>query len=264
MHKDSVTYTILMAAAVCVACSLLVSTSAVALRPIHRRNAELDMKRNILVAAGLLEPDERNDVEELFEQITTRTVDLRSGRFTDEIDPELVDDPQYATTLAGPQDEAGIRRRPDYRRVYLVEADGELQRLILPVHGRGLWAMMHGLLALDGDLQTIGGLIFYEHAETPGLGGEIDAAWWRNQWDGKLAFDAEGRVRIEVVRGTVDPRAPDAAHKVDGISGATFTARGVSNLVQFWLGELGYGPFLQNMREKLDEPLGNHEGANRP
>ncbi len=270
MHKDSVSYTMAVAAGVCVACSLVVSTAAVTLRPIQRRNAELAMKRNILLAAGLKEPGQRVDVESLFEQIETRVVDLRSGRFTEEVeldpldDDALIDDPERATPLPPGQDIAGIGRRPDYQTVYLLEVNGELDRLILPVHGRGLWAMMHGLIALDRDMNTIQRLIFYEHGETPGLGGEVDSSWWRDQWIGKQAFDDEGRVRIEVIKGEVDPQAPGADHKVDGISGATFTARGVSNLVRFWLGELGYGPFLENMRGKLGEPLSPAEGANEP
>ncbi len=250
MRKDSVPYTMAVAAGVCVACSLVVSTAAITLRPIQQRNAELDMKRNILVAAGLMEPQEQVDVEALFEQIETRVVDLRSGRFTDEVDPEAVDDPQFISTIPDGEDIAGIRRRSDYRKVYLLMRDGELDRVILPVRGMGLWAMMHGFVALGPDLSTIEGLVFYEHSETPGLGGEVDNPRWRDQWPGKQAFDDEGNVRIEVVKGRVDPGAPDAEHKVDGISGATFTSRGVSNLVRFWLGEQGYGPFLENLRSE--------------
>ena len=264
MRKDSVSYTMAVAAGVCIVCSLLVSTAAITLRPIQQRNAELDRKRNILLAAGLKEPGERVDIEALFEQIETRVVDMRSGRFADEIDPEMVDDPQYATPLPDDQDPARVRRRPDYQMVYLRETNGRLDRLILPVRGRGLWGMMHGLIALDRDMNTILGLIFYEHSETPGLGGEIDSDWWRDQWEGKQAFDQQGRVRIEVVRGAVPPGDPDVEHKVDGISGATFTARGVSSLVRFWLDDWGYGPFLEHMREKLSEPLGEHHGANEP
>lgn len=262
MRKDSVSYTMAVAAGVCVVCSLVVSTAAITLRPLQLRNAELDMKRNILVAAGLMEPRERVDVETLFEQIETRVVDLRSGRFIEGIDQEMVGASQYATPLPDDQDPARIRRRPDYQVVYLRETNGRLDRLILPVRGRGLWGTMYGLIALDRDLNTIKSLVFYEHSETPGLGGEVDAPWWRNQWQGKEAFDEKGRVRIEVVRGAVPPGDPDAEHKVDGISGATFTARGVSKLVRFWLGDLGYGPFLEYMKEKLSEPLGEDNGAN--
>ncbi len=264
MRKDSVPYTMMVAAGVCVVCSLLVSTAAITLRPIQQRNAELYMKRNILVAAGLIQPRERADVEALFEQIETRVVDLRSGRFTDEVAPEAADEPQYSTTLPEEEDTAGIRRRSEYRKVYLLRSNGELDRIILPVRGMGLWAMMYGFVALDADLNTVEGLVFYEHGETPGLGGEVDNPRWREQWVGKKAFGPEGRVRIEVVKGQVGPDTPDARYKIDGISGATFTSRGVSNLVRFWLGEMGYGPFLENLRDELGEPLSAKDGADAP
>ncbi len=247
MHKDSFAYTMLVAAGVCVACSLVVSTAAITLRPIHQRNAALDLQRNILTAAGLIRLGDRVDVESLFQQIETRWVRLDTGEFVDE--DEVVDPPEV-TAISGTQDIAGIRQRADIQEVYLLQRNGELQRLILPIRGMGLWAMMRGLIALGPDLTTVEGLSFHEHGETPGLGGEVDNPRWRAQWVGKQAFDSEGEVRIEVIQGQVGPQTPDAEHKVDGLSGATFTARSVSNLVQFWLGEQGYGPFLENMRKR--------------
>ncbi|MDY0169801.1 MAG: Na(+)-translocating NADH-quinone reductase subunit C [Thermoguttaceae bacterium] len=248
MRKDSIANTMLVAAGVCVVCSLVVSTAAVTLRPIQQRNAELEERRNILVAAGLAAPGERIDVEALFQQVETRKVDLRTGEFVDAGRSAEADE---GTVLSGSEDIAGIRRRDDVKDVYLLERDGELQRLILPVRGMGLWAMMHGLIALGSDLNTIESLLFYEHGETPGLGGEVDNPRWRAQWAGKQAFDSQGNVRIEVIKGQVTPQTPDAEYKVDGLSGATFTARGVNNLVRFWLGEQGYGPLLDNMRKQV-------------
>jgi Na+-transporting NADH:ubiquinone oxidoreductase subunit C len=187
-------------------------------------------------------------VEALFQQVETRKVDLRTGEFVDAGRSAEADE---GTVLSGSEDIAGIRRRDDVKDVYLLERDGELQRLILPVRGMGLWAMMHGLIALGSDLNTIESLLFYEHGETPGLGGEVDNPRWRAQWAGKQAFDSQGNVRIEVIKGQVTPQTPDAEYKVDGLSGATFTARGVNNLVRFWLGEQGYGPLLDNMRKQV-------------
>lgn len=248
MRKDSFAYTMSVAACVCIVCSLLVSTAAVTLRPVQRRNAELDLQRNILLAAGLLEPGEEGDIDLLFRQIDTRQVDLRTGRFLEK------DETAAASTADAHDDGAGAAdatKRAGVEDVYLVQRDGKLQRLILPVRGMGLWSMMYGLLALGPDLTTIESLSFYEHGETPGLGGEVDNPRWKAQWVGKQAFDSEGNVRIEVIKGQVTPQTPDAQYKVDGLSGATFTARGVSNLVQFWLGDEGYGPFLDRMRGEV-------------
>jgi Na+-transporting NADH:ubiquinone oxidoreductase subunit C len=248
MRKDSFTNTMLVAAGVCVVCSLVVSTAAVTLRPMQQRNAALDLRRNILRAAGLLAPGEQGDVDALFGQIETRQVDLRTGEFVEENMPAQ---PPTVTVLSGDEDLAGIRQRADVQEVYMVQRDGKLQRLILPVRGMGLWSMMQGLVALEADLKTIASLSFYEHGETPGLGGEVDNPRWKARWVGKQAFDSSGKVRIEVVKGQVTQQTPDAEYKVDGLSGATFTARGVSNLVRFWLGEHGYGPFLDKMREEI-------------
>jgi Na+-transporting NADH:ubiquinone oxidoreductase subunit C len=118
------------------------------------------------------------------------------------------------------------------------------------VHGYGLWSTMYGFLALSGDAEEVRGLIFYQHAETPGLGGEIDNPRWRERWVGKQVFGPDGELRLQVARGSVDPAAEYAAWSVDGISGASLTAEGVSNMVQFWLGDKGFGPFLARVREE--------------
>jgi Na+-transporting NADH:ubiquinone oxidoreductase subunit C len=135
--------------------------------------------------------------------------------------------------------------------VYLVEDDsGEVDMVILPVHGYGLWSTMYGFLALSGDGQQVRGLTFYQHAETPGLGGEIENPRWLAKWEGRKVFGPAGEVRLQVVHGNVDPGSEWAEWSVDGLSGATLTADGVSNMVQYWLGDQGFGPFLARLREE--------------
>ena len=87
----------------------------------------------------------------------------------------------------------------------------------------------------------------HEHKETPGLGGEVDNPRWKSVWPGKQVYN-NGEVALRVLKGTVDPQAADASYQVDGLAGATLTTRGVSNLVQYWLGENGFEPFLQNLK----------------
>lgn len=106
---------------------------------------------------------------------------------------------------------------------------------------------MYGFVALDSDANTIAGLGFYEHGETPGLGGEVDNPRWKAVWEGKHAY-RDGDVAISVIKGTVNPDSSKAQWQVDGLSGATLTSKGVSNLVQFWLGEDGFAPYLNNLR----------------
>ena len=110
--------------------------------------------------------------------------------------------------------------------------------------------MSHGFLALQADTRGVFGLQFYEHAETPGLGGEVDNPGWQALWRGKPLYDERGALRIEVVKGKVQS-GTNAAYQVDGLAGATFTSLGVSNMLRFWLGEQGFGPYLAKVREGL-------------
>jgi Na+-transporting NADH:ubiquinone oxidoreductase subunit C len=134
--------------------------------------------------------------------------------------------------------------------IYRVIEDDITVRYILPIYGMGLWSTMYGFIALNRDLSTIDGFTFYEHAETPGLGGEIDNPGWKRIWIGKQAFDSEGKLRIHVIKNHVDAADPDAVYTVDGLSGSTLTTRGVDQTVRFWLGEGGYGSFIRRLREE--------------
>ena len=222
-------------------CSALVSTAAVMLKPLQTQNVELNRQTNILRVAGLLEPDA--DVEELFGKVTTRVVDLTTGKF---VDAESLGEALSETVpIPSGKDIASIREHPRYATVYLVERDSSIETIILPMHGYGLWSTMYGFLALEGDGNTIRALQFYQHAETPGLGAEIDNPNWLAQFEGRLAFDEAGSVRIAVIKGA----APDDPHAVDSIAGATLTANGVSNMLRYWLGDEAYGPFLAQLRQ---------------
>jgi len=261
MRKNSILNVILVGAGVCIVCSTVVSTAAVALKDIIERNRVLEQRRNILVAAGVIAPGETADVNELFQQkITPKIVDLHSGQWVDDVDPATFDarkaakDPKTSEKLPEAEDIAGLKRIAKYREVYLYEQNGQLKRLVLPVRGMGLWSTMRGFVALAADLNTIENLSFYEHGETPGLGGEIDNPRWRQKWKGKKAFDKQGDVEIRVVKGTVNPSSPESIYEVDVLSGATITSRGVTNLLHFWLGQQGYGPLIDRLRDEARPP----------
>jgi Na+-transporting NADH:ubiquinone oxidoreductase subunit C len=121
-------------------------------------------------------------------------------------------------------------------------------QLILPVNGYGLWSTLYGFLAVEADGQTIVGLSYYEHAETPGLGGEVDNPKWKKLWSGKKVYDTDGNVAIEVVKGSVVRGSRGEEYKVDGLAGATLTSRGVSNMLQYWMGEEGYQKYLTKIQ----------------
>jgi len=255
LPNDSVAKMLIVTIVLSLVCSVLVSSAAVLLKPIQDGNVELARKERILEVAGLMQPG--RSVAELFESVETRLVELETGEFTDIHDPQTFDmqvasrDPALSIAIPPWQDIAGIFRRARYAPVYLVKDDaGEVEILVLPVHGYGLWSTMYGFLALSGDGREVRGLAFYQHAETPGLGGEIENPRWLAKWEGRQIFGPEGEVRLQVVRGGVDPGSEWADWSVDGISGATLTADGVSNMVQYWLGEQGFGPFLARIREE--------------
>jgi Na+-transporting NADH:ubiquinone oxidoreductase subunit C len=254
LPNDSVGKILLVTITLSLVCSVLVSSAAVLLKPLQDRNVELARKARILEVAGLLEPS--RPIEELFQQVESRLVELDTGNFSDrfeagEFDQQIAArNPQLSRALQPSEDIAAIRRRANYSQVYLVRGEEGLEKIILPVHGYGLWSTMFGFLALSGDAQEVRGLVFYQHAETPGLGGEIDNPRWRERWVGRQVFGPGGEVYLRVVRGAVDPASATADWSVDGISGATLTSEGVSNMVQFWLGEQGFGPFLARLQEE--------------
>jgi Na+-transporting NADH:ubiquinone oxidoreductase subunit C len=255
-QRDSVSNTIRVSLIVCLLCALVVSTAAVLLAPLQAENREQFRQFNIVRVAGLDTPG--LTVASAFERVERRHVDLRSGEYVempDSYDPlAAARDPAQGRRLSDDPagDPAGIRQIAHVGEVFLVRDEaGRLQRLVLPVHGYGLWSTMHGFLALERDLDTIAGIGFHEHAETPGLGGEIDNPRWQAGWEGKRLRDDDGALALEVLKGPVPDGAADPQHKIDGLSGATLTTRGVQNLVRFWIGEQAYGTYLARLRERL-------------
>jgi Na+-transporting NADH:ubiquinone oxidoreductase subunit C len=259
--KEGLKNVLFVAVAVCLVCSVVVSTAAVVLKPRQIENQEYDKMANVLRAAGML-PEGSNvgpegqTVDELFSQFEVRAVDLDTGQFTDEVDPDTFDPiaaakvPDLSTPLPETEDIATIGRRENVSEVYIRrDQSGEIDRVVLPVRGYGLWGTLFGYLALEGDLRTIAGLGFYSHKETPGLGGEVDNPAWKQQWPGVTLYNEAWEPNIRLVKSRSPEGAPQSRYEVDALSGATLTTRGVENLIRFWTGEQGFGPFLQNLRE---------------
>ena len=245
---DNVGKTVAIALALCLVASMVVSAAAVALRPLQERNAALDKQVNIVEVAGLYEPGV--DVAAVFDAFEPHVLELATGTFTDQFDAQTFDDRAAADdlTLSAPleDDPAGIGRQANYVTVYLLRDEaGALDKVILPVYGYGLWSTLYGFIAVEEDGNTIYGLRFYEHAETPGLGAEVDNPRWKALWRGKELRDDEGDLEINVGK-TVTAAGPE--HHVDALSGATLTSRGVDNLVRFWMSERGFEPFLERVR----------------
>ncbi|WP_068312901.1 Na(+)-translocating NADH-quinone reductase subunit C [Polycladidibacter hongkongensis] len=249
MPLDSAPRTIAITVVLCLLCAMIVSAAAVALKPQQTLNKTLDKKVNILKVAGLYE--DGIDVEATFAKVEPRVVDLATGKFSSEVDAVTYDqrkaskDPESSVRLTN--DPASIKRQAKLASVYLIRDDaGDIERIILPVHGYGLWSTLYGFLALNADGNDVYGLRFYQHGETPGLGAEVENPKWIAQWPGKKVYGSDGDVRITVSK-TMGPDADK--HHIDALAGATLTSRGVDNLVKFWMGEQGFQLFLENLKK---------------
>lgn len=248
LPADSVPKTIFVAITLCLVASMAVSAMAVSLRPMQEANKLQDKQRNILQVAGQFKDGQ--NIREAFKQFEPRVLDVNAGTFTDQFDPLTFDDraaaDDPATSIALSDDPASIGRRANFVTVYLLRDDaGEIDKVILPIHGYGLWSTLYGFIAIEENGNDIYGLQFYEHGETPGLGAEVDNPRWKALWNGKKLRGEDGELEITVAK-TAPPAGTD--YHIDGLSGATLTSDGVNNLVRFWVGEAGYEPFLAKLR----------------
>ena len=253
-NNDTIRKTLIVAVSLCLVCSALISFSAVELRDLQEANKTLDKQSKILSAAGLLE--EAEDISMTFSSIQPRIVNLETGLFDSSINLEDYEEssfsrnPETSIELTPENDVALIKRRENFQTVYLHYEQDILNAIILPVRGYGLWGTMKGYLAIESDLKTIIGLEFFDDKETPGLGGEINNPRWKAIWKGKEIYSDSGEVVISVIKGSVDKTNNESKYQVDGLSGATITSNGVTNLLSFWLGDMGYGPLIQNLKLK--------------
>ena len=256
---DSPRYTFIFATVMCVVCAALVSVAAVSLQPMQKANARLYMEKNVLVAAGLVKPGEDvtlADVERIFKSdIQVRLVDLATGELVPDeggnarnYDQRAARSDPAASRVA-PANDAGLKRLPKRGIVYFVMRDGKVDQMVISVEGLGMWGTIYGFLALDKDANTVRGITYYDHRETPGLGGEIGNPAWQALWRGRKGYDDQWNTRITVIKGPAG--APDTDPlRVDGLSGATITSNAVTRLMRFWLSGEGYGRFLTRFREK--------------
>lgn len=270
--KDSIANTFLVSLVLCVVCSLLVSSAAVALKPMQKQNKLLDRQKNIIEAAGLAEDPgalSGSEIEELFKsRVTAQLVDIETGEYVPDaaetFDPrKAAKDLTQNTDIEGSFD-IGLSKREKQTWVYLVK-DGQdaVEQVIVPVYGMGLWSTLYGYVAVDKDLRTIKGLTYYEHGETPGLGGEVENPAWKSKWIGKQIW-AEGtdqddkNLRVGVAKGA--PTGENKKYMVDGLSGATITSRGVDNMLKYWFSDNGFGPYLKKLASQQGASNGESNG----
>ncbi|MBJ93692.1 MAG: Na(+)-translocating NADH-quinone reductase subunit C [Rickettsiales bacterium] len=255
----STKYIIGFAAVVCLVCSVVVSGAAVLLKERQTINKQLDQKKKVLGVVSLYEAGEDITPEEINQRfssnIVPRLVDLKTGKYVQVTAEELASFDQRkarqdpARSAAADANSAKVLRVPNHALVYLLMKGDAVEKLVLPVEGKGLWSTLYGYIALESDTTTIAGLTFYEHGETPGLGGEVDNPSWQALWPGRKAFDGSWKATIDVKKGAAGSVSDDP-HNVDGLSGATITSRGVGALLRFWLEEQRFGAYLANFRNQ--------------
>lgn len=243
MNTSSNGYVICFAVGVCVAASAALALCATVLKPIQDAAAEFDRQKNVMIAAGLMKQGDLRQRAEL-EQL-----------YRDRV-REVVVDTETGAVAEGktPADVAAMKNPADKKRYRVgalgLTAEGKTDSIVLPVSGKGLWSTLYGYLALEGDANTVRGITFYKHGETPGLGGECENPEWTAKWVGKTILDDKGElVSIKVKKGAIDATiANEKAHMVDGLSGSTITSNGITNFVKSDL--TAFSGYLGNLRSK--------------
>ena len=252
--NEPISKTIGVAFCVCLICSLVVSFSAVSLRDLQNENKLNDKRIKILQAADIYNPDE--DIKDQFLKLETKFVNFDTGKLMDsyldysleEYDPILATrDTNLSSKVPTSEDIAVIKNRENIGKIFILRNDDySINKLILPIRGYGLWGTLYGYISIENDFNTIAGIEFYDHKETPGLGAEVDNPKWKNLWPGKQIYQ-NGEVSLNVIKGKVDNNDKDAQYEIDGLSGATITSRGVTNMIAYWFGESGYSKLFKEL-----------------
>ena len=248
MKKESVLGILWVTGLVSLVCSLIVSATAISLRPLqeeNRRTAILEAVSSLTEAAG---QDYRSS-DSVQIRIEQKIIDLELGEYVDNEKianlslSEIMRAQNWSRPLDKKEDIAQIKRLPRYMRIYFaIDANDQVRQIILPIFGYGLWSTMYAMVAVETNGQTVWGISFYEQKETPGLGGNVANLNWEKQWRGKKIFSSDGEVGLHLVK--PDGRNLDD-QEISALSGATITTRGVENMLHFWFGNLGYKKYLQ-------------------
>ncbi len=257
-NKETFGKTLVFVFIICLVCAALVSISAIGLKPLQQANKLLDKQTKILEASGLLDkagasPDSKSIVATYNKYVEAKMIKLKTGEIIDG-DTDLFDersDSRDASKSTKPENDiAGLSRRADRAVIYLVKNDmGQLNTIVLPIVGSGLWDLMYGFVGLAPDLNTVRSVVYSDLKETPGLGAEVLNPNWKALWPGKKMYNDHGKAAIHIVKGGMANCKIDAANCVDALSGATLTSNGVERTLQFWLGTEGYGPFVAKFKD---------------
>ncbi len=218
--------------------ALILSTASTTLKEKQEYNIKVDSRKNVLKCAGLdVNAMSSSEILEKYSKVIIEKVMTIAGEITDINISNL----EISENKSSGQQLYSIDGKA-YLPIYLYMESEVVDAYIIPISGKGLWSTLYGYFALDKDKNTVKGITFYKHGETPGLGGEVEKQWFQDNFLGKQIFNENVElVAIEVVKGEISALKKD--HQVDGISGATITGKGVSDFLKADL--IKYLPFLQ-------------------
>ncbi len=278
--KDSPMNTAIIAGTLCLVCAFVVSLAASSLKSIQDSNIALDRKKNLLAvtkfpAEAMANSDAiKSNFKDNFEVMI---IDMETGEEAweacrdalksigkkwetreevienyDQFTISKTKRSEVADKIEG-DDPANVKYREKFSHVYILKNDdGTPKTYVFPIRGYGLWSMMRGYLGVKPDFQTVEGLVFYDQAETPGLGGEVKSQRFKDAWPGKQLYAESGDVQIRMIK-----NAPQDDHSIDALSGATITSNGVTNAMEYWMGPQGFKNYID--RQKGDAPEAGEE-----
>tara|TARA_Y100001937_G_scaffold112525_2_gene160192 strand:- start:4137 stop:4997 length:861 start_codon:yes stop_codon:yes gene_type:complete len=286
VRKQSNLYIFGFAIAVCLFASVVLAVASTALKPAQTQQVRLDIIQNILSVAGYSAEDMKGkspaDIIDLYEKkfevllIDKNNTPVQRSEMEKELqtlgykEAELAEMKTFELLevynaklklLAKRAGETVEQYDKGIKVVYLYKPEGEIKYYIIPIEGNGLWGMMYGYIALKTDLNTVAGIRFYKHIETPGLGAELAKPSHNEKWIGKKILDEDGKlVSVKVAKGDAEQsHAQEIEHYVDGISGATLTAKGINEFLKADLQT--YEPYFKTRRqtEETQQPAGEVE-----
>jgi len=239
-------YIIIFSASLTIILGGLLSLTAVGLKPIQKIQVELDTKKQILRAVMDIRGQE--DILSLYDRRTESLVVNINGEVVEkneEGEPIIAENVNIARQFKKPPEE---RLYPVFKFMSK-ENPGQVEAYIFPMYGNGLWNNIWAFLALETDLNTIKGVSFDHVGETPGLGARITSPEIQNRYIGKEIFNDQGElVSVDMRKGERGDPSLFGEHEVDGLSGATLTAKGVNNMLENYFKY--YLPYLEKLRTK--------------
>ena len=223
--RQSNGYIVFYSALLTIACGGLLAFASQALKPLQDANIELERKANVLSTVMNLE--EGADINKLYESRIRELVIDFSGNL---VDKKAVDVNVGVEYKKKPED----RLLPVYEFISATDPE-KVENAVIPVFGFGLWNTIAGFVALESDFNTIKGVSYSHAGETPGLGARIATAEIQERYKGKQIFQGTNLVSVVMQKGEGMDYSSDP-HKIDGMSGATLTGKGVNNMLKEYFG----------------------------